>query len=466
MHRLLPLLLASTAVFGADPTLAQSGPRPAAPLALRVKPPEGPAMRARGYTHAGYLGHGRYPLLLILCDRDPAPLLNGLPVAVLDRKRVVAVALEVGRAELEPAGLPRLQQLLAAAVDEIDRTWSIDRAKVHLLGLGRTASRALAVARSGAPPVRSAIAWAPVDDWQPATAAAQPPTLVVTTDGKQERTGEALAAAAASRCMLHECGSAEHFDDALQPILEWLLASAEPPPKAAIDRVQGRTVAARGSKQRVVVVKGDYDDVERVLTLLEIPHVELAWAELERFDLDGSDVLLVNCSTGDGYQMVAGRTLKKLRQFVDRGGFLFTTDWALRFPLLDLFGDQLGCVDPGVQPAAVAVLPAARGYNQPLLQHVFPLDQPPPRWQLDGQSWLLDIKAKARVDVLLDSEEMGKAYGGNRAIGVCLQAGAYGGTVLHVVSHFGQQGEGAETPMYQLIVNFIDAAKQQRERRR
>lgn len=453
---------------------AQGKPRTGSPHTLSVPVAQARPGRAHGYTPAHHLAAGRYPLVVVLGDRGVAgaSAIQNLPHAVFDRKQIVVVAPELTSGDYEPADYARLQALVPAVVDAAGATWSIDERRVFLLGIGRGAAPALALARDLDDRFVAVAAFDPRGDELPGTPRpGKKPALLVGPGGKSAAVAAALAKVATGQLQLTVVERPEvtvgQGEALMQPLLEWFLEFTLPPPANDADRVKGRTVAARGSKNRVVCITGEYDTVEEVLTTLEIPHLAMDWQKFQAFDLTESDVLLINCSSGEAYGKVRAAVNKKLRTFVQKGGYLFATDWSLRWPVSEVFGDYVVDLDPGTPDLQVDVRPAAAAANHELLQNVFPLGAPLPRWQIDAQSFLVGVKQAGRVDVLLESDELGKAYGGNKILGVSFRVGAYGGVVLDVVSHFAHQGDGTPTtPMYQLIVNFIDAAKRHRESRR
>ncbi|MBK8098831.1 MAG: hypothetical protein IPK26_17090 [Planctomycetes bacterium] len=453
---------------------AQSKPKPGSPHTIAVPVAQGPIGRAHGYTPGHYLSAGRYPLLIVLGDRGvaAATTIKQLPHAVLDRKQVVVVAPELGTIDYEPTGYARLQALVPAVIDAVGRIWSIDDRRVFLLGIGRGAAPALALARDFGDRFVAVAAFDPSGGVLPGVPRpGTEPALVVTPGGKAGGVADALAKAAAGQLQVTRIQRPEvavgQGEGLLQSLLEWYLEFTLPQPENDQDKVKGRTVAAQGSKNRVICITGEFDTVEDVLTTLAIPHVAMDWLRFKDFDLSESDVLLINCSTGEAYGKVRAAVNKKLREFVQKGGYLFATDWSLRWPVSEVFSDYVGDVDPGTPDMKVDVRPAAAAANHELLQNVFPLDAPLPRWQIDAASFLFAVKQPARVEVLLESDELGAAYKGNNILGACFRVGAYGGLVLDVVSHFSHQGDGTPTtPMYQLIVNFIAAAKKHRQSRR
>lgn len=453
---------------------AQSKPRPGSSHTIAVPIASGPIGRAHGYTPAHYLSAGRYPVVIVLGDRGTAAAttIKQLPHAVFDRKQVVVVAPELGAIDYEPAGYARLQALVPAVVDTAGGFWSIDERRVFLLGIGRGAAPALALARDFGERFVAVAALDPEVAVLPGVPRpGKKPALLVTPGGKAGGIADALAKAAAGQVQLARIERAEvavgQGEGLLQSLVEWYLEFTLPKPEKDQDKIKGRTLAASGSKNRVICITGEFDTVEEVLTTLAIPHLAMDWLRFKDFDLAESDVLLINCSTGEAYGKVRAAVNKKLRDFVQKGGYLFATDWSLRWPVSEVFGDYVGDLDPGTPDMKVDVRPAAAAANHELLQNVFPLDAPLPRWQIDAASFLFAVKQPARVEVLLESDELGAAYKGNNILGACFRVGAYGGLVLDVVSHFSHQGDGTPTtPMYQLIVNFINAAKTQRATRR
>ena len=78
-------------------------------------------------------------------------------------------------------------------------------------------------------------------------------------------------------------------------------------------------------KSDVVVVAGIYDHVEAVLQALAVPHSVVSTAEVERLRLRPEQLLVVNCPG-----QLSAPAVRRVRAFVEAGGSLFTTDWALK----------------------------------------------------------------------------------------------------------------------------------------
>jgi hypothetical protein len=85
----------------------------------------------------------------------------------------------------------------------------------------------------------------------------------------------------------------------------------------------------------VIVVPGTYDHIHQVLTSLKIPFKIVQQHELLTYPLRPEDqTVYVNCA--DSFPPGAAH---RLRQFVNDGGQLITTDWALKNVLEVAFGE-------------------------------------------------------------------------------------------------------------------------------
>ena len=175
----------------------------------------------------------------------------------------------------------------------------------------------------------------------------------------------------------------------------------------------------------VVVVAGIYDHVESVLQALDVPHTVIGTDEVERVELRPEQLLIVNCP-GD----VSPAAVRRIRAFVESGGSLFTTDWALKHVVEPAF--------PGVLAFSKAPTPddvvriEVRDADNIYLQGV--LDgQDDPQWWLEASSYPISILDKKRVEVLITSRELGEKYG-ESPVAVWFRWGE--GDVFHMISHY------------------------------
>jgi hypothetical protein len=85
----------------------------------------------------------------------------------------------------------------------------------------------------------------------------------------------------------------------------------------------------------VIVVPGTYDHIHQVLTSLKIPFKTVHQDELLTYPLRPKDqTVYVNCAN-----TFPEKVAHRLRQFVNDGGQLITTDWALKNVLEVAFGE-------------------------------------------------------------------------------------------------------------------------------
>ncbi len=281
------------------------------------------------------------------------------------------------------------------------------------------------------------------------------------------------------------------------------------------------TKLRRGSSKEIVVVSGAYDKVEKVLTLLGIPHTRVSHTQIADYDLSKCAALLVNCHTSQSkksnsggnlaslqreirtlerqitslekslayaekrkdqrrtreferkiraartqkryYERILARVLgeevliKKMRDFVKDGGYLFTSDWGITllekaFPGYLKNGGTFG-------PGTVEIQPKKGKSGAPLLVDVFLTpDQKGKtkaarnlRWEVDSGSYLIRT-GSSRVTTLVEARKLPR----HRAVVVVFSPGQKAGKVLHVLSHFTKQADGyGEFALQNLLLNFI-----------
>ena len=82
----------------------------------------------------------------------------------------------------------------------------------------------------------------------------------------------------------------------------------------------------------IVCVKGTYDHIHLVLEAIGIPFSHVSPQTLLRMDLKPEQTVYINCPSSFPVEAA-----KKLRVFVEGGGQLITTDWALKHVLETAF---------------------------------------------------------------------------------------------------------------------------------
>lgn len=188
------------------------------------------------------------------------------------------------------------------------------------------------------------------------------------------------------------------------------------------------------SNSDIVVVRGEYDRVEDVLKTLGIAHTVVSPMQVATLELNAKQLLIVDCPGAIG-----PKGIERIRKFVNAGGYLYTTDWALTNVVQQAFPGFIakGGRETGNDVVAVQV----KQSDDNLLKHLT-LSKDDPKWWLEGSSYPIRVLQPDKVDVLITSKEMKKRYGQD-AIAVHFRYGD--GQVLHIVSHFYLQQNQART---------------------
>jgi len=188
----------------------------------------------------------------------------------------------------------------------------------------------------------------------------------------------------------------------------------------------------------VVVVRGQYDHIEQVLSLGQTPFTAISPPQLDEAQLRPDQIVFINCP---GQLNPAG--LRKLHTFVYAGGFLFTTDWALRHVLEEAFP---GFVAYNEKPTADEVVRVeVLDTDDPFLKSILgPGDDP--QWWLEGSSYPIKILAPEKVHVLVRSKEIENKYG-EAPVFITFEVGE--GKIYHMISHFYLQRSETRTKRHQ-----------------
>ena len=175
----------------------------------------------------------------------------------------------------------------------------------------------------------------------------------------------------------------------------------------------------------IVIVAGSYDRVEDVLDMINVPYVLIQPHQLSQIELKPDQILIINCPGN------ISEGLDKIKEFVKKGGFLFTTDWALLNILQQIFPEYVkyNNVTTGDDCVAVEVVDKSNKF----LEGLFKAEEKP-IWWLESSSYPIEIVDKSKVNLLVTSKEMKKKYG-EAPIVISFDYGD-GGTVLHMTSHY------------------------------
>jgi len=214
-------------------------------------------------------------------------------------------------------------------------------------------------------------------------------------------------------------------------------------------------------KGDVLVVKGESDQCEDVLEAMKVPFTLLSRADAKKklATLDPLSVLVYNCEGDLENGVLKGDEAKALGAFVEKGGYLFTSDWALMEELIPALPGYLsGVREMEDQEIEVKIAPARGVEGHALLRDVFP-DNP---YAAAKMTWKIDNLAETfkcapgKAQPLVESAELLQKGGGSSTVAAYFRHGK--GAVLHVLGHFHMQKDesgGDGFALQQLLVNFI-----------
>jgi hypothetical protein len=175
----------------------------------------------------------------------------------------------------------------------------------------------------------------------------------------------------------------------------------------------------------IIVTRGQYDHIEQVFSHGGIPCTTVDPGAIDSAELRPDQVIFVNCA---GNFTPQGR--RKLHQFVHEGGFLFTTDWALKNVLEPAFP---GFVEYNSRPTADDVVRVEiLSEDDPFLSSILGPDDDP-QWWLEGSSYPIRVLDREKVQVLVKSKELEEKWG-EAPVFVTFPFGK--GRIYHMISHF------------------------------
>ncbi|MEW6284016.1 MAG: hypothetical protein AB1758_35715, partial [Candidatus Eremiobacterota bacterium] len=193
-----------------------------------------------------------------------------------------------------------------------------------------------------------------------------------------------------------------------------VLAQRAPRTHRALERMQSSDV---------VVVRGSMDHVEWVLDALGLPYLGVDASRLRQVSLSPRQTVIVNCPG-----RVPAQAIAPIRRFVEQGGRLFTTDWALNL-LEKAFPGNVRFNQRSTEDEVVPVRQVPRSH--PLLEGVTggPCN---PQWWLEYASHPIQVLHPG-VEVLLASWKLEERYG-HDPVAVRFEHGR--GDVVHMISHY------------------------------
>src|SRR3989344_930218 len=187
----------------------------------------------------------------------------------------------------------------------------------------------------------------------------------------------------------------------------------------------------RQNEKKIIVVRGEHDKIEKVFDALQVPYKAIEQNDLNKskYKLKNVNTLFVNCAG----QSLTDLGLANIRNYVESGGKLVTTDWAVERVVQQIFPDtikRLGSVVTGDE--VITIQPQGD-----LGKRLVGLDYEGanPKWWLENQSYPIEILNDSVVPII-KSDELNRKYG-SPYVAVAFKWGEGGG--LNFVSHIKAQ---------------------------
>ncbi len=175
-----------------------------------------------------------------------------------------------------------------------------------------------------------------------------------------------------------------------------------------------------------------------MLDALEVEFTACEPSALDRLTLRPEQLLVINCPG-----QISGAAIVKVRAFVEAGGSLFTTDWALKHVIEPAFPGVLAFNERPTADDVVRI--EVKDPDNIYLQGVID-GQDDPLWWLEASSYPISVVDHERVQVLITSKELGEKYG-EEPVAVWFRWGE--GEVFHMISHYYLQRTELRTQRHQ-----------------
>jgi hypothetical protein len=177
----------------------------------------------------------------------------------------------------------------------------------------------------------------------------------------------------------------------------------------------------------IIIVPGTYDHIDRVLDNLNIKYITVNQNEIVTYPFRNDQTVYINCAST--FPIDAAR---RIRQEVEKGLHIITTDWALTNVLGVAFSDFVRHNGQSTGDEVVGIQVADP--NHPLVNGFLPASKHvEPQWWLESSSHPIEIVNKGQVRVLIRSEMLGQKY---QSDAVLITFNCRQGNVIHMISHF------------------------------
>jgi len=216
-------------------------------------------------------------------------------------------------------------------------------------------------------------------------------------------------------------------------------------------------IRARLGADHLVVVKGDYDNIEHVLEAFGLPCLLLDRPELLKRALRADQILFINCALPPPDNEQAPY-VRRVREFVRRGGWLMTSDWAIDPYVTAGFAREVGArlkSDGRYQPDVIVDAQFCAGAgDHPLVKDIFAGRERAP-WWIEKASSFFTLQNGSDAMPLVRSEDLDAKYGA--PVIAFTYTAPNGGRIAHLLGHFHQKTEHADgiAGMQHLILNFV-----------
>lgn len=192
--------------------------------------------------------------------------------------------------------------------------------------------------------------------------------------------------------------------------------------------------------------------------------------------------------------LLSDKGVKKIKDFVEKGGYLFSEDWGLEEILVRAWKEYVETGAFQKQSITVSCFPAGGVGGHPYMKGIFgvirrlkgaagagegtgivteeTLKEVEHKWVIDDDSPVIKVVDTKRVAVLMTSPDLEKKYKDCGAAAITFMPGGApgpdivttgnevkllkGGRVVHVLSHFGKQSSATdEFSLQNLLLNFM-----------
>lgn len=205
------------------------------------------------------------------------------------------------------------------------------------------------------------------------------------------------------------------------------------------DRPEDLEILKKVKESSIIIVAGSYDKIELVLDLINVPYVLIQPYEIDKFELNPDQLLIINCPGSD----ISPNYLRKIKTYVADGGFLFTTDWVLFHILEKIFPEYVKYNQRPTRDDCVSVEVVSK--DNKFLDGLFEGNSDP-IWWLESSSYPITVIDKEKVKVLVKSKEMEDKYG---EAPIVILFDYENGMVLHMTSHYYLQRSELRTKRHQ-----------------